>query len=203
MIQAIVFDMGNVLAHETWGKARLAEFDQLLGWEPGTLHHRLCSGPVWEAYSTGAITPDEYWAQVGAPVEDRLPPEFLHFKDNFYGAELDIPMIKLAWRLGSRYPIALLSNASPFLADGILQKEPFLGLFDTITISAQVGMRKPDPAIFHIPGQLLGIDTAACLLIDDKERNIQAAHKEGMPAILHKDAAGTELALQKMGIQTH
>ncbi len=200
MIQAIIFDMGGVLAHESWGRARLAEFDAMLGWEPGALVQMLFSGPAWEAYSTGEISPAEYWAQTGEPLAGRLPQDFIFFKDNFWGAELDLATVALARRLRARYHIALLSNASPFLPAGLLKEPHLAGLFDHVIISAYVGMRKPDPEIFHYTSRLLNLAPGACVLIDDKVRNTSAAEELGMKAVVHVGALETERALRALGV---
>ena len=201
MIQAIVFDMGGVLAHESWGRARLAEFDKLLGMEPGALVQRLFSGPVWEAYSTGALSPEAYWAQTGAPLEARLPHDFRRFMDNFWGAALDMATVLLAWRLRTRYQIVLLSNASPFLPGGLLREPHLQGLFDRVIISAYVGMRKPDPDIFRYTCQVLETPPPACVFVDDKVRNTLIAEEMGMKAVVHVDALDTERALRRLGVQ--
>ncbi len=201
MIQAIIFDMGGVLAHESWGRARLAEFDAMLGLTPGSLVSRLFSGEVWEAYSTGELSPEAYWSQTGAPLEKHLPRDFRRFKDNFWGAELDLAMVLLARRLRARYRIVLLSNAAPFLPGGLLQEPHLQGLFDRVIISAFVGMRKPNPDIFHYTCQSLALPPAACALIDDKARNTLAAQSLGMAAIAHVDALKTERALRRLGVR--
>ena len=201
MIRAIIFDMGGVLAHESWGRARLAEFDALLGWESGSLVDLLFSGPAWEAYSTGALSPGAYWAQIGGPLQQYLPSDFGNFRDNFWGAELDMATVLLARRLRSRYRLALLSNASPYLPAGLLREPHLQNLFDHVVISAYVGMRKPDPDIFLYTSQLLGLSAAECLLIDDKERNTAAAQEAGMKVVAHKNALHTEQALRRLGIR--
>ena len=111
-IQAIIFDFGGVLVSESLVKARLAEFDRMLGWEPGDLHRRLYSGPAWEAVSTGVIDLSTYWSQVGLALEPLLPPDFPTFRDNFCCDVLDPAMVALAWRLRPCYRLALLSNAT-------------------------------------------------------------------------------------------
>ncbi len=200
MIQAIVFDMGGVLVHDQGTRARLLEFDQILGWEPGTLHQRLYSGPAWIAYSTGGLDTDAYWAEVGADIEPRLPSDFVNFKDNFWGATLDEATVNLAWRLRRNYPIALLSNATPFLSAHLAQDPRLQGLFDVTAISALVGMRKPDPAIYHLTAQCLELPLSTCVLIDDRSRNTLAAEAEGMPVIVYQDAIQTERALREMDV---
>ena len=200
MIQAIVFDMGGVLVHDQGTRARLIEFDQLLGLRPGALHQRLFSGPAWIAYSTGAMDTDAYWAEVGADIESQLPSDFACFKDNFWGATLDLATVKLAWRLRQRYHIALLSNATPLLPQHLAQEPRLQGLFDVTVISALEGMRKPDPAIYHLTGQRLNLPLPACVLIDDKARNTRAALAEGMQAIEYQNASATERPLRQMGV---
>ena len=200
MIQAIVFDMGGVLLHDQGTRSRLIEFDQMLGWQPGTLHQRLFSGPAWIAYSTGKLDTEAYWTKVGADIEPDLPPDFVCFKDNFWGATLDLATIELAWRLRRHYCIALLSNATPLLPQRLAQEPHLQGLFDATVISALEGLRKPDPAIFHLTGQRLNLPLPACILIDDKARNTIAAQAEGMLAIEHRDALMTERMLRQMGV---
>jgi putative hydrolase of the HAD superfamily len=200
MIQAIVFDMGGVLVHDHGTRARLLEFDQMLGWQPGTLHQRLFSGPAWIAHSTGRLDTDAYWAEVGADIEPHLPPDFTCFKDNFWGATLDLATVELAWRLQKRYRIALLSNATPLFPQHLAQEPRLQELFDVTVISALEGMRKPDPAIYHLTGQRLQLPLSACVLIDDKARNTIAARTEGMLAIEYHDALATEHALRQMGV---
>ncbi len=201
MIRAIVFDMGGVLAHERVGRARLAEFDQMLGWEPGSLVLRLYSGSAWIAYSTGAMDVDDYWAAVGASLEASLPSDFIQFKDNFWGATLDLATVEMAWRLRQHYRIALLSNATPLLSQNLMQDPHFQDLFEVVIISAEVGMRKPDPAIFHLTGRLLELPLPSCALLDDKVRNTRAAEAEGMLAIEHHDATTSERALRRLGVR--
>ena len=200
MIQAIVSDMGGVLVHDYRTRARLLEFDRMLGWEPGALHQRLYSGPAWIAYSTGSLNTDAYWAEVGANVEPQLPSDFVCFKDNFWGATQDFATIDLAWRLRRHYPIALLSNATPFLPQHLAQEPRLQGLFDVTVISALLGMRKPAPVIYHLTAQRLELPLSACVLIDDKTRNTIAAEAEGMLAVVYQNAVQTERSLRQMGV---
>lgn len=201
MIQAIVFDMGGVLMSEREGKSRLAEMDLLLDWEQGTLHRRLYSGPAWEAFSTGQIDADTYWAEVGADLEAHLPTDFPSFCDNFHGAPLDAATVDLAWRLRPHYRLALLSNATPLLEQRLQQEHRLQGLFDEVLISAFEGMRKPDPTIYTLTCQRLQLQPPACVLIDDKKRNTAVARSVGMKAIEHRNALETERKLRAMGIR--
>ncbi len=196
MIRAIFFDMGGVLIRTEASYAQLRAYDALLGWEPDTLRQRLYSGPAWEAVSKGLISLDAYWAQVGAELEAHLPPTFRGYRDNFFGGHLDPATLHLARRLRGRYLLGVLSNATRLLAQDIARAPRFRGLFDAICISALEGYRKPEPEAFLLAAQRLGLPPQACLLIDDKPRNIEAAQEVGMPGIVHQNAHQTALALR-------
>jgi len=195
MIQAIVFDFGGVLTQGEGAQARLQEFDALLGWPSGTLRQRLFAGEAWELASTGAISPEEHWDRVGAGLESLLPPDFRRFKgDPFALEQINHDVIDLIHRLSSDCRLALCSNALPGLA-AYLHESQLASLFDVIVISALVGLRKPDPRIYRVTAGRLGLPIEACLLVDDKERNVLAAQAEGMPAMVFRSASGLEAPL--------
>jgi len=58
-------------------------------------------------------------------------------------------------------------------------------LFDNITISYEIGFVKPNPEVYRIASQGVGVSPAECLFVDDSRINIEAAHKFGMQTILY------------------
>lgn len=184
-VQAIVFDFGGVFTHSQASLEQLRGYDAILQLPPDTLHRQLYSGEAWELASTGQITEDEYWERVGRAHEADLPAEFRTFRQGMFWAEpIDEEMVALACRLHRHFRLALCSNALPELVD-IMRARPDLGtLFEVQVISALVGIRKPDPAMFGLVADRLGLPLNNCLLIDDKVRNTDAANSVGMPAIL-------------------
>ena len=72
-------------------------------------------------------------------------------------------------------------------------------MFDTVVISAEVGMRKPEEGIFLYAAQTLGLTPQECVFIDDIEANVPyAAIACGMAGVLHTDAGDTAAALQDL-----
>lgn len=63
--------------------------------------------------------------------------------------------------------------------------ERLTGIFDDIVISGEVGMRKPDAAIFHLACERLGVQPAGCLFVDDHPGHLEAAKELGMTTVLH------------------
>ena len=74
----------------------------------------------------------------------------------------------------------------------------FPGLFDTVVISGECGMRKPEEGIFLHTAKILGLEPQQCVFIDDIEANVAAAAACGMTGVLHTEAAETVAALQKL-----
>ena len=72
----------------------------------------------------------------------------------------------------------------------------FPSLFDTVVLSGEVGMRKPEERIFLHAAETLGLDPRECVFIDDIEANVAAAAACGMTGVHHTDIAATAAALQ-------
>lgn len=106
----------------------------------------------------------------------------------FAGQTLDEDMLALFRNLkASGVPTALLSNSW----GGGYPTELFPDLFDAVVISAEVGMRKPEPRIFLHAAQLLGLAPEECVFIDDIQANISAAEQVGFTGLLHSAAGDT------------
>jgi epoxide hydrolase-like predicted phosphatase len=74
----------------------------------------------------------------------------------------------------------------------------FPGLFDTVVLSGEVGMRKPEEAIFRHAAQTLGLPPDECVFVDDMPANVAAAQALGMTGVLHTEAASTAKTLQDL-----
>jgi epoxide hydrolase-like predicted phosphatase len=88
--------------------------------------------------------------------------------------------------------MGLLSNAVGDAAvyDLALRDE----LFDAWVVSSDVGLRKPDPAIYELAAERLGLPPAACVYVDDIGGNLKPAAALGMAAVLHRGDAAATLA---------
>ena len=61
-------------------------------------------------------------------------------------------------------------------------------------ISSEVGLRKPDPAIYELAAERLGLPPAACVYVDDLPGNLKPARALGMATVLHRGDAEATLA---------
>lgn len=88
--------------------------------------------------------------------------------------------------LKPNYKLAILSNANR----GVLpQKIPAdqLALFDAVIASADVGYMKPDPEIYKLTAEKLGVEPSECVFIDDGRIYVEAAEAVGMKAIHYQN----------------
>jgi putative hydrolase of the HAD superfamily len=114
-----------------------------------------------------------------------------------FAASLPVPDMYDAIRAlrGAGFRTALLSNS---WGCDEYPRADFPGLFDTVVISGEVGMRKPEEGIFLHASQALGLGPQECVFIDDIEANVAAAVACGMTGLHHTEAAATAAALQDL-----
>jgi epoxide hydrolase-like predicted phosphatase len=71
-------------------------------------------------------------------------------------------------------------------------------LFDGIVISGEEGMRKPNPRMYGLGAERIGVEPAACVFVDDLPFNLTPAAELGMATIHHVSAAETIAELQRL-----
>jgi 2-haloacid dehalogenase len=96
--------------------------------------------------------------------------------------------------------IAALSNWSAEKFPIARSRYPFLEWFETIVISGEVGMVKPNPRIYeHLLAQT-GFEPRTTVFIDDSKDNVAAAAELGMTAIEYRGPAELRVRLHGLGV---
>jgi putative hydrolase of the HAD superfamily len=189
MLRGVILDFGGVFTRTGPREAVLRRCEAQLHLLPGALAELLFGGEHWRAVSTGRISAKEYWREVHAALDGRIPPALLPFKYNAFAyEELNRRTVAVGRQLHRRYRTALLSNATLGL-EALLAELGLTDLFDVVVNSARVGLRKPDPEVYRLAAARLGLELAECLFVDDKERNTEAARSLGMHSITFRSAA--------------
>lgn len=104
-------------------------------------------------------------------------------------------MTSLVWRAhqtGIR--TALLSNSW----GNSYPAQVWDGMFDTVVISAEVGMRKPEPQIYLHTCAELGLAPQQCVFVDDLAHNVEAATALGMRGVHHVSYESTAAELSAL-----
>jgi HAD superfamily hydrolase (TIGR01509 family) len=71
-------------------------------------------------------------------------------------------------------------------------------LFDGIVISGDVGMHKPEPAIYLLGSERIDVPPEQCVFVDDLRENCAGAEDVGMCAVLHRGADRTLPELERL-----
>jgi len=203
MIKAVVSDIGGVFELEPLGRDPTARFPEMIAvWEmrlhlpPGALHARRkamnrffdASGKDGEL---GTLSQAEWQAGLRQFI-GLTPGQLEAFVEDFWKTYLGDPNPELVAYfvvLRPRYRTALLSNSF----DGAREREQdryhFAELVDLIIYSHEVGLAKPDPRIYALTSQRLGVQPHEIVFLDDVERNVAAAAAYGFHTILYHNTA--------------
>ena len=185
-IRAVIFDFGSVLVQMSDEAPRQALADRL--GVPLQELNRLVfdSETAWRAM-LGELTIGQHWQAVGAALgilQDEIPA----FKAQFWSADqVNEELVELIHRLRTNYKIGLLSNAWDDLRQVLKTRLPIGHLFDDLVISAEVGLGKPDPRIYLLATQRLGVAPGEAIFIDDVLANVDAARAAGLNAVHYQN----------------
>jgi len=86
----------------------------------------------------------------------------------------------------------LISNS---WGTGIYERAP-IEIFDATVISGDVGLHKPEPEIYRLGAERIGVEPERCVFVDDLRENIAGAEAVGMLGILHREPAETVAKLE-------
>lgn len=185
-VKAIIWDFGGVLMRTDDLKPR-DELATRLGLTRSEINYHIFRSPMGIKTQMGEIHPEQLWDMFQK--ELNIPTESIpEVKESFWaGDRLDIDLVDSIRSLKGKYKIALLSNAWSDLRYHIENTWKIADVFDPMIISAEIGMVKPDAAIFQYTVQKLGIDPSEGVFIDDFKENIAAAHSMGLRVIHFRD----------------
>ena len=181
-IQAIIFDFGSVLV-QMGDEAPRRALAQRLGIPLKELYRLIFDSDTASRAMVGELTIEQHWQAVGAAL-GVAPDELPAVRAQFWSTDqVNTELVDYIRTLRPRYKVGLLSNAWNDLRQVMQQRFGFDGLFDELIISAEVGLAKPDPRIFHLAVARLGVPPAQAVFVDDVLANAEAARAVGLHAI--------------------
>ena len=143
--------------------------------------------------------PEEVFLRVVSKFSD-IPETLAHVQnllaENEKSWKLNIEIIDLIKNLRSqKYHIALLSNNTIKLRQE-LKDDGIYNLFDTVIISAEVGLQKPDPKIFEYLFSQVNVKSNEVIFIDDSKKSLSGSDEIGYYPILYKDMNSLKKSLE-------
>jgi putative hydrolase of the HAD superfamily len=190
-IRAIVSDFIGVLTTPIAGV--FTQFQEEASLSPDALREaldgataRLGVNPLFEL-ECGRMAETDFLAALERELEGQLGRHvsMREFTDHYWAGlahnEELVGFLRDARAAG--YRLALLTNNVVEWEPRWRPKWPIDELFETVVDSGFVGIRKPDPAIFALTLERLGLPAEECVFIDDLEPNVVAAREVGLHAV--------------------
>ena len=198
-ISAVILDYGQVLAC----CPTAAEFGRMA--EMFHVSFELFY-ELWEAsrgsYDRGDFTAEEYWLKLAAETNTSLDSrqiEILRKVEVEIWSHLNPGMLDWVSQLhAAGIKTGLLSNMPWDLVTHVRSNCKWMENFTFKTLSAEVRLIKPDPAIYEHTLHGLGVSAAEALFVDDREINVRAAAALGMNAIQFRSIAGLKYDLEAL-----
>ncbi len=175
MIKAIIFDCFGVLTADTWNEF-LYSLDDGVDLEAARAAHR--------AYDAGQISKQKCAERIRVVTGKA----FTELEDVLGGqSDKNTRLLNYIASLKQNYKIGLLSNVgNNWIRDYFLTPDE-QKLFDAYVFSFQAGMTKPDPRIFDMMLEKLGVEATEAVMVDDIERYAAAAQGQGLHAIWYQN----------------
>jgi epoxide hydrolase-like predicted phosphatase len=181
-IKAVIWDIGGVIARTEDRTPR----DQLaaeLGVTRDRLNDLFFSGPQGTRAQKGEISVAELMSHIRSELA-LISNEYPDLQERFFaGDRVDHELVDFIRALKPRYKTGVISNAWGQLAQ-MLAEWGIEDAFDVIIGSGDEGLMKPDPVIFHLALERLGVEPQEAVFVDDFIENIQGARAVGMYGIL-------------------
>ncbi|MFN5457171.1 HAD-IA family hydrolase [Bradyrhizobium sp.] len=190
MVEAVIFDFGGVMTTSPF--EAFARFERERGYPADIIRNTNAANHLenaWAKFERAEIDLDtfdrrgaeEALALGGAAVSGRevLP---------LLAGDLRPEMVEALRRIKSECKTGCITNNLPANAIGSQSGRSFyvaevMALFDHVIESAKIGLRKPDPRIYQMMIEALGVNPADCVYLDDLGVNLKPARALGMTTI--------------------
>lgn len=183
MVKNVVFDIGNVLAGFTW-----QEFYRSFGFSE-EIYEKLTSATIksvfWNELDRGVLTDEqllEGFIRNDPSIEKEIREVFQNVEKMISRYDYAIPWIRELKEKG--YGVYVISNFSHKAYEECAKALDFLKEVDGRILSFEEKLIKPMPEIYRLLLERYGLEAEECVFIDDMDRNVEAAVKEGMKGIV-------------------
>ncbi len=181
-IRAVLWDLGGVILRTTdWGPR--SRWEERLGLPHMQLTRLVFESDASRRATLGQATDDEVWESVAGvlhlepEVRDQLRREY------FAHDRIDTVLMEFIRGLRRRVRVGMITNAWPGIRRYLETEFQIADAFDPLIVSAEVGVAKPDPRIYQLALERLGVDASAAVFVDDFEANVAGARWVGMQAV--------------------
>lgn len=202
MIEAIIFDLGNVLINfdHRIAAAKISSFTDK---GPDEIFNLFFDSELTRLFEEGKISPFKFFSKVKEMLSLGLSfGEFTAiWNDIFFLSEENRAVYNLACVLKKQYKVALLSNINILHLEYIKKEFPVLGAFHSIMASCELGIRKPKIEIYQKVLELLEVAAPNAFYTDDRPELIESAKSLGIRGFVFQGAEKLKRDLLGAGVK--
>lgn len=188
VIRAIIVDIGGVLLLREETPAQ-ACWEERLGFASGGLMKELFWTDLSARATVGEVTAAYVWNDMTTRHSlNTVEAEELR-RDFFGGERLNHELATFLQSLRPTYRMAILSNAWSGTREAMGVHYGMDSLVDLMVFSDEERLAKPDPRIYLLAAERLGVPPGEALFVDDVPRNVEGARSIGMVAVHFRDTA--------------
>lgn len=195
-IRAVFFDFGGVI-QRTEFQAPRQQLAQRFNMEYDDIDNIVFNSPTAKQATVGEILVEKHWQAVAKRLKVAKKDIGVVENEFFAGDVIDHSIVEYLRSLRPRFKTGLISNAWSDMREYLVRKK-LDEIFDTITISAEVGAAKPEAKIYLLALEQAQVTPEAAVFVDDVPANIEACEKLGMKGILFKDPHEAMQRLKKL-----
>jgi putative hydrolase of the HAD superfamily len=196
-LDALILDLGNVLVFHD-NELLFSRLAQAFGTDVPQMKSKL-DDDVWQRVNTGRLTGDALRLQLQKNLGAELSAERFYELWNSHFA-LNHPMVAKVESLVGKVKLALLSNTHDLHVKFLRPQLPVLERFDTVVLSYEEGLMKPDAAFYGAALKRLNVEPSRAAFFDDVQRYADAASAVGIHGRLFTTVANFELQLRELGL---
>lgn len=197
-VRAVFFDIGNVLLRFS-SRRVLARVACAVRSHPLKLAKYLWKSDIGARIERGEVSGEQLYALFQS--ELGYKGTFAQFRllwcDHF---TLDRGSYAILKRTAKAVPTYLLSNTNALHIDFIRERYEFPSLVRGAILSHELGLRKPDPAIYRAALKLSGTKPEETVFVDDLKPNVESAQKLGFQAIRFRSAEDLRRRFDALGL---
>ena len=186
-IDVVFWDLGGVLVR-TEDRTKREAWEARFGMKPRQLDGMIFGSEMGKKAALGQANAEDVWEWVRLQFELSHEEGELLIRDFWQGDDLDMELVGYIRGLRAQFRTGLISNAWLELREQLEDVWHIDDAFDDLVISAEVGLAKPDPAIYRLALDRLGVQAERSIFVDDFESNIAAASEMGMRAVLFSNS---------------
>lgn len=187
-IEAIIFDLGNVLVDFDHGKAaeRIARYCDM---HPRQIYDLFFDSEITGLFEEGKVSSGEFFSRIKQMLALDLDyGGFLPiWNEIFFISDKNRQVFNLACALKKRYKMAVLSNINALHMDYLKNHFGVFDCFDYVIASYEAGCRKPHPAIYQRAIRLLNTTAPRIFYTDDRPELISGGKESGIKGFVFKD----------------